>query len=338
MSRILVVGDSYMSEQCFVDAITANNLGLEVDVMRMSQARPSLGTAGIREFEGDPAEVSARLAGHEILMLHGAPITRDVLEANPEVRFIGCARGGPVNVDVEAAHELGVTVTTSPGKNAAAVADLTIGFLISLLRNFTPSSRHLIDAAVAGEPAAESTFEGAAWFGRELSSTTLALVGLGNVARQVAERATALGMRVVGFDPYLEGEVPGVERVDSVGELAARADVLSVHARATSENRHMIDADVFSAMRTGSLFINTARESLVDESALLGALEARQLAGAAIDVFEGDGLWPQLVQHPRVLATPHIAGATQETLRRGAEMIVQEAARYLRKEELRWAI
>ena len=335
MTRILVIGDSYMPAEVFVDALRERGLESDSATITITDA-PTWSVDGLRELEGDPAETSALLDGHEVLVVHGVPVSREVLEANPSLRLIACARGGPVNIDVTAAKELGMLVATTPGKNAAAVADLTIGFLISGLRNLVPSVKDVDATSASGGVIAESTFEGAKWFGREIAHRTLGLIGLGNVARLVAARANALGMTVLAFDPYVTSDVAGVERVADLDDLLARSEVVSVHARATPENRHLFDADRFARMPAGAFFINTARESLVDEQALLEALRSGHLSGAALDVCEPDGPWRELAGWPNVTITPHIAGATFETLRRGAEMLAEQILEWQAGRELRW--
>jgi D-3-phosphoglycerate dehydrogenase len=335
--RILVLGDSYMPASVFEEALSARGLVSESATVTVVSA-PSWSVAGLREYEGDPAEVSALIDGHEIIALHGAPISAAVLEANPQIRLLACARGGPVNIDLDAAARRGITVTTTPGKNAEAVADLTIGFLIATLRNM-PAALADVDATVAsGGPLAESAFEGARWFGRELPGRTLGLIGFGNVARLVAKRALALGVTVRAFDPYVDpSTVSDVTIVSSLDALLSGSDVVSVHARATADNTHLISAAQFATMPAGSIFINTARETLVDESALLAALRSGHLAGAALDVNEPDGPWRDLVALPNVILTPHIAGATHETLARGAAMLADEIVAFIAGRPLRWA-
>ena len=142
---------------------------------------------------GDPWDVAQAVAGHEVLIVHGAPVSSEVLEAAP-LRLVCCARGGPVNVDVAAATERGIPVVNTPGKNAEAVAELTIAFALLLIRGIPRASRHLLD----GGGFAESVFEGREFFGREAPSLTMGLVGLGHVGREVAARAGALGFSVVG--------------------------------------------------------------------------------------------------------------------------------------------
>jgi D-3-phosphoglycerate dehydrogenase len=218
-------------------------------------------------------------------------------------------------------------VVNTPGKNAEAVAELTIAFALLLIRAVPRSSRHLLE----GGGFAESVFEGRDFFGREAPSLTLGLVGLGHVGREVAWRARALGFTLAGYDPQPPpAAVPGVELM-SLDTLLARSDIVSVHARLTPENRQMFSRERFAQMRPGAYFINTARESLVDERALRQALEQGQLGGAALDVLERApaGQAHPLLSTPNVFSTPHIGGATAETLARGAQRAVKAVTELL---------
>ena len=294
---------------------------MQIDDVRFAPPRTE-SERRLREYVGDPAEIARAVTGHHVLIVHGAPVTSEVLDAAP-LRLVCCARGGPVNVDVAAATNRGITVVNTPGKNAEAVAELTIAFALLLIRAVPRASRHLID----GGGFAESVFEGREFFGREAPSLTMGLVGLGHVGREVARRARALGFTVFGYDPEPPTALADVELV-SLDTLLDRSDIVSLHARLTPENRHMFSWDTFARMRPGSYFINTARESLVDEAALGRALEAGILAGAALDVLERTppGEQHRLLGLPNVIVTPHIGGATAETLARGARRAVAAVA------------
>ncbi|MGW9271183.1 NAD(P)-dependent oxidoreductase [Microbacterium sp. NPDC055599] len=333
--RILVIGDSYMTAEVFTRAFAQR--GIPADTATMTIAEPTWDASSIHEFEGDPAEVARLAQGYDVVAFHAAPFTADVLAALPGLRLLGCARGGPVNVDLTAARERGVRVTTTPGKNADAVADLTIGFLISIVRNVPASLRDVDERVAEGRPLAESTFEGARWFGREVKGLRLGLIGYGNVARLVAARARVLGATIAAYDPYVDpATVTDATIVSDLDALLAGSDVVSVHARATADNRHLIGAEQIARMPQGSFLINTARESLVDEQALLDGLRSGHLAGVALDVNEPDGPWRDLVAQPNLILTPHLAGATHQTLARGADMLAAEIERFLAGGELRW--
>jgi D-3-phosphoglycerate dehydrogenase len=317
--KVLVVGDPYMPVSAYAGALATLDGLVDLSTMQIDEAggAPPVTASerGLREYAGDPAAVARAVAGHDVLVVHGAPVSAEVLDAAP-LRLVCCARGGPVNVDVAAATARGIPVVNTPGKNAEAVAELTIAFALLLIRTVPQASRHLLE----GGGFAESVFEGREFFGAEAPSLTMGLAGLGHVGREVARRAKALGFTVIGYDPVPPAE-PGAELV-SMDELLTRSDIISVHARLTPENGRMFARDLFGRMRPGAYFINTAREGLVDETALRQALERGQLGGAALDVLERTAGRHPLLGLPNVFVTPHIGGATAETLARGARRAV----------------
>lgn len=330
--RILVVGDSFVSVEVFRRGLASLEDGHDLDYVQLDPGRTPAGLS-VREYEGDPAEVAARMQGVEVLVVHGAPVVDEVLAASDVLRLVCCARGGPVNVDLGAVSSRGVPVVTTPGKNAEAVADQTLSFLVMLARRFPYAQRFLLE----GNSAGESAFEGAQFVGYDLAGHTLGLVGYGNVGQCVARRACAFGMHVIVFDPFLDlSDDSIVEPVTGLDELLARADFVSVHARATPENENLFDRDAFARMQPGAFFVNTARETLVDESALDEALSSGHLGGAALDVVRPlpDVARHPLLRHANVVITPHIGGATHETLLRGATMIAEEIRRFAAGERL----
>jgi D-3-phosphoglycerate dehydrogenase / 2-oxoglutarate reductase len=321
--RVLVIGDPYMPASVYAPFLAGLGDRIAVDSMQItgiaSTPPRTESERRLREYVGDPADVARAAAGHEVLIVHGAPVSAEVLDAGP-IRLVCCARGGPVNVDVTAATDRGIPVANTPGKNAAAVAELTIAFALLLIRAVPRASRSLAERGRA----AESVFGGEEFFGREAASVTLGLVGLGRVGHEVAVRARALGFPLLAHDPLLpDAAADGVNMVP-LGALLERSDIVSLHARATPHNRHMFSHAEFARMRPGACFINTARESLVDELALQEALDQGRLGGAGLDVLERP---PSRTRHPllatpNVLVTPHIGGATTETLARGARRAV----------------
>jgi D-3-phosphoglycerate dehydrogenase len=293
---------------------------------------PSASERKLREYQGAPAELAGRMDGVDVLVVHGAPVTDAVLDASAALQLVCCARGGPVNIDVEAVTERGLPLVTAPGRNAEAVADLTLAFLVMLARGI-PKAQRFLD----GGGRLKDNWEGARFIGSDLRGHALGLVGFGNVGHRVALRARAFGMAVLAYDPYVQAAPDGVEHVEALDELLARSDFVSLHARATSENTRLFDAARFARMKPGACFVNTARESLVDEAALDAALAAGRLAGAALDVVEmgaAPGRHP-LLRHENVVITPHLGGATRETLAQGAEMLAEEIARFAAGEPLR---
>jgi D-3-phosphoglycerate dehydrogenase len=269
------------------------------------------------------------LDDEEILLVHGAPVTDAVLDASPKLKVVGVARGGPVNVDLSAASDRDIVVITSPGRNAEAVADLTLAFMIMLARGMKTG----VEFVVHGGRVGDSAFEGAQFFGHELGGHVSGLVGYGNVGVRVARRALAFGTSIMVYDPYVAPETVegrGI-RMTGLEELLAASDFVSLHARVTAETINFFDKSKFSAMKRGAYFINTARETLVDEGALYEALVSKHLAGAALDVlrpYPEDTLNP-LVSLPNVIVTPHIGGATHEAALRGVQILASQVEHYL---------
>jgi D-3-phosphoglycerate dehydrogenase len=268
-----------------------------------------------------------------VLVVQGAPITDAVLDAAP-IRLLCVARGGPVNVDLGAATERGIPVATTPGKNANAVAELTIACLVLL-------ARHAVDAIRSVDNGGEfglDNYEGAHWLGHDLAGHVLGLIGFGQVGQRVATRAIAFEMRVLAHDPYLSDEQVrdlGAEPVGLDGLLDASEHV-SLHARLSADNRGLFDAPRFAQMRPRATFVNTARAELVVEMALSNALVSGHLSGAAVDVATGRkaGAPHPLVGLPNVLVLPHIGGATIDTLETGARMAANEVRRFLEAQPL----
>ena len=284
--RVLVVGDPYMPVSAYAAALAGLDGRVELSTLQIDEARcvppRTESERRLREYVGDPAEIARAVAGHDVLIVHGAPVSAEVLGAAP-LRLVCCARGGPVNVDVAAATDRGIPVVNTPGKNAEAVAELTIAFALLLIRAVPRASRHLLD----GGGFAESVLRGTGVLrpgGAEPDpgpGRARPRRPRGGLAGPGARLHPASG--TTRSRPSVA--VPGVELV-SLDSLLARSDIVSLHARLTPQNRRMFSSGRFAQMRPGSYFINTARESLVDEPALRQALEQGILGGAALDVLE----------------------------------------------------
>ncbi len=334
--KILAVGDSYMPARYFSEAFASLRAAHEVRCVDVTAERSfepvSPSERKLREYQGSPAELSGWMNGVDVLAVHGAPVTDAVLDASRQLRLVCCARGGPVNIDLDAVSERGLPLVNTPGKNAEAVADLTIAFVVMLARRLPRAQRFLHDGNRVRD-----NWDGAQFIGSDLRRHTLGLVGYGQVGSRVAARARAFGMSVLVHDPYTDTGPGGPPRVDTLGELLERVDFVSLHARATRETERMINAAAIARMTAGSFLINTARESLLDEDALDAALASGHLGGAALDVVAAvaEHGRHRLLRHDNVILTPHIGGATRETLAQGAEMIAAEITRFAAGEPLR---
>jgi D-3-phosphoglycerate dehydrogenase len=325
--RILAVGDTYMRPRYFTQAFAELEGRHQVETIQIDAARaftPSTPSERkLREYQGAPAELVERMPGVDVLVVHGAPVTDEVLDGSDTLRLVCCVRGGPVNVDVDAVTARGLPLVNTPGKNADAVADLALAFLVMLARGLPKAQRFLQEGNPVGD-----NWTGAQFLGSDLRRHVLGIVGYGQVGRRVAHRARAFGMSVLAYDPF--AEVQDVERAPALDDLLAGSDFVSLHARATPENENLIGAGALARMKAGGFLINTARETLVDEDALDQALASGRLAGAALDTVRPavqDGRH-SLLRHDNVVITPHIGGATHETLLQGAEMIAAEITRF----------
>lgn len=275
-----------------------------------------------------PEELLQDIGGFDALVIRsGTRVTREVLEAGTRLQVVARAGVGVDNVDLEAARERGVTVTNAPGASANAVAELTLGHMLSLARNLQAA-----DASLRA-----NRWEKKALQGVELAGRTLALVGVGRIGSHVATLARALGMRVVAYDPYANAEKLrhlGVSLVDDLHEALSQGDFVSVHTPLTDETRRLLGRDAFEAMPDHGYLVCCARGGVVDEEALLDALQSGNIAGAALDVFEVEPPTDNpLLKLPNFRATPHLGASTQEAQDRVGLTVAEDVLRILAGEE-----
>lgn len=235
-------------------------------------------------------------------------VTREILEAGERLQVVGRAGVGVDNIDLEAATRRGVTVVNAPTGNIVAAAEHTVALLCALARHIPAAHQTL----VAGE------WKRNEFVGTSLSDKILGLVGLGSVAVEVLHRVQGFGMTVKGYDPFVAPEHArrlGVQLTD-LDELLSQSDFLSVHTPLTEQTRGLIGAEQLARMKRSAFILNVARGGIIDESALLGALNEEGIQGAALDVFESEPpdyeVGRALVEHRRVIATPHLGASTAE--------------------------
>jgi D-3-phosphoglycerate dehydrogenase len=252
------------------------------------------------------AELAGRIQADAILCRQGR-VTGAVMDASKRLRIVARHGVGVDEVDVEAAASRDLLVTRAPGSNTRAVAEHTLAAILALAKDLAP-----LTASVAG-----GAWRGAATKVRDIAGLRLGLVGFGAIGREVARLAAAFEMRVTAFSPNTPQDRFGnVARAASLAELLPVSDVLSLHCPLNATTRRIIDASALAALPGEAYVINTARGGLIDEAALLAALDSGHIAGAALDVFEQEPPPPgyPLRAHPRVIVTPHVSGVTEGSL------------------------
>jgi D-3-phosphoglycerate dehydrogenase len=269
---------------------------------------------------------------YDALIVRGrTKVTASVMDAASRLKVIGRAGVGVDNIDLEAAKKHGVTVVNAPTSTSLAVAELTFGLLLALVREI---------------PRADSAMKQGKWLkkeleGVELNGKTLGVVGFGRIGMEVGKRAAAFGMNVIAYDPLISADdikKRGAEPV-SLQDLYAWSDFISLHMPLTVDTRDMVGSLAFSQMKDGVRIVCAARGGIIHEAALVEALNSGKVAGAALDVFsvEPPGL-TEAVSHPRVIATPHVGAQTAEAQSRASEDIAHEVLAALRGESLRWKV
>lgn len=274
-----------------------------------------------------------KVAGeYDAMVVRGrTKVTAAVFEAAKKLKVVGRAGVGVDNIDLAAARSKGVIVVNAPKSTSLAVAELALGMMFCLARMV---------------PKADATMKQGQWIkkqleGIELNGKTLGIVGMGNIGTAIAGKAAALGMKTLGYDTLVSAEEikkRGAEPVP-LADLYAKSDFITFHLPLTPESKGMVNGQVIAQMKRGVRIVDAARGGIIDETALLAAIESGQVAAAALDVYatEPPGL-TALVAHPNVVATPHIGAQTEEAQDRAAEDIASEVLTALRNEPLRWKI
>ena len=275
-----------------------------------------------------PDRLAELAKGAEALIVRNRTQVRGpLLEGAVALKCVGRLGVGLDNIDSEACADRGITVFPATGANDDAVAEYVITSVLMLLRG----------AYSASSEVAASTWPRQHLIGREVGGKTLGLIGFGSIARETARRAQALGMDVITFDPYISGQSEiwaqtGVKNVP-LDAVLERSDAISLHVPLTKGTRHIINRAALKKMRPTGVLINAARGGVVDEEALVAALKAGELAGAALDVFENEPLSAEAGQKfaglTNVVLTPHIAGVTKEANVRVSHLIAKLVSEHL---------
>jgi D-3-phosphoglycerate dehydrogenase / 2-oxoglutarate reductase len=280
-----------------------------------------------------PEELADVIGDYDALVVRsGTRVDSDLLERAENLKVIGRAGIGLDNVDVDAATKQGVLVVNAPQSNVLSAAEHTMALLLAQARNVPQAHNALVGGS----------WERERWQGVELHGKTLGIVGLGRVGTLVAQRASAFGMRIVAFDPYIapaRAAQMGVELVDTVEEICRRADFITIHLPKTSETVGIIGEHELELVRPEVRIVNTARGGLIDEDALLRGLESGRVGGASIDVFDGE----PVTHHPlfglsNVVVTPHLGASTAEAQDKVGLAIAEQLLLALRGDFVPYAV
>lgn len=337
MSRtIAIIGDNFMLPDMFRDKLI-DAIGDDHEIRMHCNNWPgdplvhghtTAGMDGLKEYFGDADKVADFIGDAEILITHTAPMSRKMLERLPNLKLIAVSRGGPVNINLEACHECDVLVVNTPGRNATAVAEFTIGAILTETRNIRAGHEALRKGEWRDDLYRMDTT------GRELCEMTVGVVGYGAIGKLVVNFLGAFGCRIIVHDPFAKLSsdhlAAGVDMV-SFDNLLAHSDVVTLHPKVTPETIGMMNAAAFSRMRPSALLVNTTRGSLCNDDALFAALSEGSLGAAVIDTFSTEPApkdFP-LLKLPNVTLTPHIAGASVRTVAFAAELAAEEVRRYM---------
>jgi len=285
------------------------------------------------KLELDADQLADEIAAYDALIIRSATkVTADLLERAESLKVVGRAGIGLDNVDVDAATRHGVLVVNAPQSNILSAAEHTIALLLAQARNIPQAHQALVGGS----------WERERWSGIELHGKTLGIIGLGRVGTLVAQRASAFGMRLVAFDPYVtaaRAAQMGVELVETVIELCRRADFITIHLPKSVETVGIIGERELNEMRPGVRIVNTARGGLIDEAALAAAAADGRVGGAAVDVFETEPITEHpLFSLPNVVVTPHLGASTAEAQDKAGLAIAEQVLLALRGDFVPYAV
>lgn len=313
--RVLAIGDKFIPAPVMRAGFAAlEKLGHEVvvrewyhpDIKALQTDNLLVERKGANALEL-PADLVADISVYDMLVVQFAPVGEKLLARANGLKRIGVLRAGVENVDLAAAAAKGIEVIPTPGRNARAVAEFTVGLILAETKNIARAHAAMKQNHFRKDYANTGRVP-------ELLGKTVGLVGLGHIGGLVAKFLSPFGCRLLVHDPYLKDFPPGVDKADTLGQLLSESDIVSLHMRLTDATRHMIGAAQLAKMKPSAYLINSARSGLIDEEALIRALADGKITGAALDVFDHEPL-PE--GHPfltldNITLTPHMAGTTRD--------------------------
>lgn len=331
MSKILLAADGFVTAKVLEEALFEAIPGAITKTITSDWPQvPFHDFGGVKEACGDEDSLIEALKGCEVCFTHTWPITRKVMEASPDLKLVTVCRGGPVNADIKAASELGITVTFTPGRNAVATAEHTVAMLLAAARQIPQRDEEVKDGQW------RSDYYQYEQVGPEVRGSTVGVIGFGAVGAKVGHILAAMGAKLVIFDPWLDpSRVPeGAQLVSDLNDLFRVSNFVTIHARVTEDNYHMVGREQIDLLPDGAILVNCARGSLLDYDAAADALEDGRLFAAAFDCLPQEPLpaGHRLLKLERVVLTPHLGGASKQAAHFAADVGAKDIARFLKGE------
>ena len=339
MTKLAIIGDLFMLPD-ILESRVRDVVGDGLDIHTLQQAWPDepmehgyavAGMDGLKEYMGTADDIVHFIDDAELLITHLAPMSESMFDRLPNLKFIAVTRGGPVNIDMHAARKHNVTVVNTPGRNASAVAEFTLGSILTETRLIRSGHESMRDGDWRGDLYRTDRT------GRELNEMVVGVIGYGHIGKRVVKLLRAFGTKVLVCDPYVQLSVDdmnaGVEMIN-FDSLLQQSDVVTMHARVTPETEQMMDAAAFAKMKDDSVFVNTARGPLVNYADIEYALTNGVIGSAMLDTFDIEPVpdLSSLRSVPNLTMTPHIAGASVRTVTYAAEEAAKEVGRFLANE------
>ena len=311
--KLLAISDTYIPADFMSDGLAElQNIGIDIEVrhwehkslINLQEDNLAIETGGPDAVQL-PDKITRNLEPYDIVVVQFAPISKSFIEKTKNLKLIGTLRGGAENIDVDFATQRNISVINTPGRNARAVAECTMGMILSEIRNIARS---------------HASLKNKKWRRSFPNSNAIP-----ELCQKTARYLDAFGSNIIAYDPYYKGDPAPVQLVP-LETLMKTSDVISIHARLTDENHHMIGERELSMMKPTAILVNTARSGLVDEKALIKALQAKSITGAALDVFDEE---PLPANHPfikleNVTITPHLAGSTIDSFRNNPKLMAAQ--------------
>ncbi len=324
--KLLAISDSYIPQDFMKNGLAElEALGVDVEVRHwphktlIDLQQDNL----VTETEGPdgiqlPDDITRNVDQFDIAIVQFAPLGKSFIAQAKNLKLIGVLRGGTENIDVDFATKRKITIMNTPGRNARAVAECTVGLILSEIRNIARAN------ACLKQNHWRRSFPNSHAI-PELFGKTVGLIGYGAVGRLVAGYLQAFGSHIIAYDPFVRGN-PGSAQLVDLKTLMKSSDIVSVHARLTSENYHLVGERELSWMRPNAVIVNTARSGLIDEKALAKALQENKIHGAALDVFDEEPLPPDhpFIKLDNVTITPHLAGSTIDAFRNSTKQMAAQ--------------